>query len=92
MTRGYIPCSAIPQGVDYKSSIVSDVDAGVCDYDEDLEAIVVTPDNVWKGSSKAFSPDPVPWVKRDLNHFTNKQGHVIPIEEIMSDGSFNFLS
>ncbi|KAH0336419.1 hypothetical protein KCU74_g2020, partial [Aureobasidium melanogenum] len=75
-----------------QSNIISDEDAGVCDDHEDLKASEVTPDDVWKGSQRAFSPDPVPWVDRDLNIFTDKQGHILPIEEIVSDGSFNFLS
>ncbi|KAH0365906.1 hypothetical protein KCU65_g5736, partial [Aureobasidium melanogenum] len=69
-----------------------DEEAGVDEVFEDFEASEVTPDDVWKGSSKAFSHDPVPWVDRDLNIFTNEQGHIIPIEEVVSDGSYNFFS
>jgi hypothetical protein len=66
-------------------------EAGMGDYGDD-EPDEVTPDDVWKGSLKAFSPDPVPWVERDLNIFTNKQGHIMPIEDVASDGSFNYLA
>ncbi|KAH0391968.1 hypothetical protein KCU89_g13954, partial [Aureobasidium melanogenum] len=73
------------------SNIAIDEEAGVNEYHhEDIETSEVTPANVWKGSPKAFSPDPVPWVERDLNIFTNKQGHIMPIEDVASDGSFNY--
>ncbi|KAH0156128.1 hypothetical protein KCU67_g8443, partial [Aureobasidium melanogenum] len=51
------------------SIITMEDEAGVGDYGDD-EPDEVTPDDVWKGSLKAFSPDPSTWVKRDLNLFT----------------------
>lgn len=57
----------------------------------DDDAGGATTDDVWRGSLEAFSPDPVTWVKRDLDYFTSRRGDVIPIEEVASDGSFNHL-
>ncbi|KAH0156116.1 hypothetical protein KCU67_g8446, partial [Aureobasidium melanogenum] len=51
------------------SIITMEDEAGMGDYGDD-EPDEVTPDDVWKGSLKAFSPDPSTWVKRDLNLFT----------------------
>ncbi|KAG9698725.1 alcohol oxidase, partial [Aureobasidium melanogenum] len=63
------------------SNIAIDEEAGI-DYDEDCRPGDKTADNVWKGGLKAFSPDPVLWVERDLNLFTNRHGRVVPMEEI----------
>ncbi|KAG9516548.1 hypothetical protein KCV07_g6744, partial [Aureobasidium melanogenum] len=73
------------------SIITMEDEAGVGDSGDD-EPDEVTPEDVWKGSLKAFSPDPSTWVKRDLNLFTDRHGRVIPLEEIVSDGSFNHLN
>lgn len=75
------------------SNIAIDEETGVNEsHHENIGASEVTPANVWKGSLKAFSPDPVPWVERNLNIFTNKQGYIMPIEDVASDGNFNYLA
>lgn len=59
--------------------------------DETRDTTKATADSVWKASIEAFSPDPVPWIDRDLKVFVNDRGLVIPLEEVASDGSFNHL-
>lgn len=49
-------------------------------------------DMIWKPSNRSFAPDPTCWAQRDLDEFTDKHGDAIPLNEVVSGGSFNHLT
>lgn len=61
------------------------------DYDTVVED-VMPQNSVWKGSLKAFAPDPVGWLPRDLKVHVNKHGKVIPVQKLVSNGQYNHIS
>lgn len=62
---------------------------------EDYEAFLddTTPQySIWKASLKAFAPDPVEWMPRDLKLHTNKQGgKIVPWDKLVTDGHYNYI-
>lgn len=60
----------------------------------DYEAVMdhtAPPDSIWKASLKSFSPDPVGWVPRDLKVHLTKDGKVVSVNELVTDGQYNYI-
>lgn len=48
-------------------------------------------DIVWRATAKAFAPDPVKWSSRDLNIYTGRDGEVLPLDRVVTEGGYNHL-
>ena len=62
---------------------------------EDYEALIEDSPNqndVWRGSLKAFSPDPVGWEPRDLSVHVDSRGNVTPMSQVIINGDYSHIT
>jgi len=61
------------------------------DYKDNIEE-PPTQNDVWRGSLKAFSPDPVGWETRDLNVHVDSRGNVTPMSQVAINGDYSHIT